>query len=135
MSKSAAPLVLCDTDVFIRLFRKDPIMIDEFKHLGKERLALSVITKGEIYYGMKNQEVSRTKSLLNLFQVLPLDREISKAFVHYMYEYRNNNPHVPDCLIAATAISINARLFTLNRKHFTYYADLEIYNPMHKHQI
>ena len=72
MSKSAAPLVLCDTNVFIRLFRKDPVMIDKIKHLGRERLALSVITKGEVYFGMVDREVSRTKSLLNLFQVIPL---------------------------------------------------------------
>ena len=82
MSKRAAPLVLCDTNVFIRLFRKDPTMIKEVKHVGQERLALSAISKAEIYYGMVDREVSRTKSLLNLFQVFPLSGEISDIFIH-----------------------------------------------------
>lgn len=134
MSKRSAPLVLCDTNIFIRLFRKNAAMIKEIKHLGRDRLALSAITKAEVYYGMKDSEVSRTKSLLNLFKIIPLSGEVSDTLVHFMYEYRRERPYIPDCLIAASALSVNAQLFTLNKKHFEYYPALTLYKPKYVHR-
>ena len=133
MSKRAKPTVLCDTNIYFRAFRGDPTILQELNHIGFDRLALSSITKGEIYFGMKDSEVTRTKVLLNLFKTYPLSTEISIRFERMMYQYRKLNPQLPDCLIAATALSTNAQLFTLNRKDFTFYRDLTLYNPIYSH--
>ncbi len=50
-----------------------------------------------------------------------------------MYEYRDQNPQVTDCFIAATALTYSFQLFTLNRTHFSYYQNLTLYNPIYRH--
>ena len=134
MAKRAKPLVLCDTNIYFRAFHRDRKMLKELSHIGFDRLALSSITKGEVYFGMKDSEVTRTKVLLNLFKVYQLSGEISTRFEQMMYQYRKFNPQLPDCLIAATALSMNAQLFTLNKKDFTYYEGLTLYKPKLKHR-
>ena len=133
MAKRAKPLVLCDSGVFFRIFREDKKMWKEIDHIGFERLALSSITKAEAYYGMKKSEVTRTKALLNLFKTISLSKEISDHLEQMMYQYRQHHPQIPDCLIAATAITIGAELFTLNRQDFVYYNGLTLYSPKLKH--
>ena len=133
MAKSAKPLILCDSGVFFRAFRNDKSMWQEINHIGFDRLALSTVTIGEAYYGMKDDEVTRTKQLLNLFKHFSLNKESCSRFQHMMYEYRQQHPQLPDCMIAATALSINAHLFTLNRKDFSYYKKLTLYKPKLKH--
>lgn len=134
MAKRAKSLVLCDSGVFFRAFRNDQLMWQEINHIGFDRLALSTVTIGEAYYGMKDSEVTRTKQLLNLFKHFSLNKESCLRFQQMMYEHRQQHPQIPDCMIAATALSINAQLFTLNKKDFTYYNGLTFYKPKLKHQ-
>ncbi len=68
MAKRAKPLILCDTNVFFRVFREDQTIWNELSHIGFERLALCSVTKAEVYFGMKDSEKKRTKALLNLRQ-------------------------------------------------------------------
>ncbi|MGB3849332.1 MAG: PIN domain-containing protein [Tunicatimonas sp.] len=132
-SNSSKALVLCDSGVFFRVFRGDKTMWKEINHIGFDRLALSTVTKGEAYYGMKDSEVTRTKQTLNLFKHFQLNRESCTRFEQMMYEYRVNHPQLPDCMIAAVALSINAQLFTLNKKDFVYYEGLTFYKSKLKH--
>ena len=108
-------------------------MWQEIDQIGFARLALSTVTIGEAYYGMKNNEVRRTKELLNLFQHFSLTKESCLRFQRMMYQHRTEHPQLPDCMIAATALSVNAQLFTLNKKDFTYYKGLKFYKPVLKH--
>ena len=73
MTKRAKPLVLCDSGVFFRAFRNDKPIWQEVNHIGFDRLALSTVTIGEAYYGMKDDEVAHTKQLLNLFKHFSLN--------------------------------------------------------------
>ena len=108
-------------------------MWKEINHIGFDRLALSTVTKGEAFYGMKDGEVTRTKQTLNLFKHFQLNRESCTRFEQMMYECRANHPQIPDCMIAVVALSINAQLFTLNKKYFVYYEGLTLYKPKLKH--
>ncbi len=101
--------------------------------IGFDRLAISHVTFGEVFSRTKQKEVRETIELLNAFIQVPISAEVSHLFKSMVVEYKNYHPSVPDCLIAATAISINAQLFTFNRKHFTYYQDLSLYNPAYAH--
>ena len=58
-----------------------------------------------------------------------ITKQISVLFEQLMFEYSAHHPDVADGLIAATALSANAQLFTFNRKHFNFYQELTLYNP------
>ena len=133
MAKKAQPIVLCDTNVLIRAYRQDTQMWDELDQLGMDRIAISVITKGEMLYGMKKKEITKTRTLLNLFKYYPIDKKISHKYTELMFDYRDHHPRVADCLIAATAIVYQVPLFTLNRQDFVFYKALTLYNPIYSH--
>lgn len=135
MAKRSKPIILCDTNVFPKAYHNDLKMLDELDAIGYDRLALSIITLGEIYFAMKKKEVTETKKKLNQFSHVPITKAISKRFLQMMFDYRDYHPSIPDCIIAATALDIDASLFTLNRKHFNFYLpdDLNLYNPIYQH--
>ncbi len=132
--KRAKKTILCDTNVVFGYYHKKEEMIMELDGLGFERLAISSVSVAEMYFYMRKRERRKTKQLLNKFQVQPLTTEISNLFEQLMYEHHTKHPSIPDCLIAATALVINAELFTFNKKHFTYYEGIKIYKPKYKHQ-
>ena len=136
MVKRAKSLVVCDTNIFLNYLYeqragKPDQATQELASVGFERLAISHVTFAEVFRRTKQKEVRQTMELLNDFIQIPLSTEISNRFKAMVVEYKNFHPSVPDCLIAATTIVINAQLFTLNRKDFTYYKDLTLYNPIH----
>ena len=94
MAKRAKRTVLCDTGIFIRAIRRNIFMRNELDDLGFDRIALSAISKAELYYGMKKQKVQKTKTLLNQFHYFPIDIAISAKFVSLMYEYRHYHPKI-----------------------------------------
>lgn len=50
-------LVLCDTDVLIRLFRRDASIEEIINRYGEKRFVLSSITAAGIYFGMKRKQL------------------------------------------------------------------------------
>ena len=126
---AAKKIVLCDTDVFIDYFHEDERIVRELDHLGFERLAISVVSVGEIYFGMRKRETAITRDLIRRFNLFHLDKGISQLFVQYMLGYHAKGLGVPDAIIAAMAISNNVELFTLNRSDFDYIEGLRLYSP------
>jgi predicted nucleic acid-binding protein len=122
-------IILCDTNIFIELFHENDRMIQELDYLGFDRLAISVVAAAEIYYGMRKRETARTKDLIRKFNLYHLDKEISNLFIQFMQGYRDKGISVPDALVAATAVSHNVALFTLNRSDFDFIKGLKLYNP------
>lgn len=133
MVKRAKPLILCDTNVFLAYYREEEELISEIRKIGLDRLLISTVSIGEVARYMKKKEANRTKQLLNEFTTAHITKPISLIFEQLMFEYSAYHPDVADGLIAATAISNNAQLFTFNRKHFTYYQGLTLYNPAYSH--
>ena len=132
--KRGKSYILCDTNVFFAYFKGNEEMKKELDEIGFDRLHISVVSVGEIYHLMLVKERTETKRQINKYQVQPVTILISDLFEHMMYSYHKFHPSVPDCLIAATALSINAELFTLNKKHFTYYKGIKFYRPKYKHK-
>jgi predicted nucleic acid-binding protein len=136
MVKRAKPLVVCDTNIFLNYLYeqragKPDQTTQELVSIGFERLTISHVTFAEVFSRTKQKEVRSTTKLLNNFSQIPLSTEISHRFKAMVVAYKNFHSSVSDCLIAATTIVINAQLFTLNRKDFTYYKDLTLYNPVY----
>lgn len=122
-------IILCDTDVFIDYFHEEERIIKEFDYLTFERLALTPIAIGEIYFGMRKRETDKTKAIIGKFGIFHIDKEASKMFLQLMLGYKEKGLKVPDGLIAAIAIVNNIELFTLNRKDYDFIEELKLYSP------
>ena len=67
---------------------------------------------------------------LELIAVLPLTEPISSRFVELMEAYSlSHKLAIPDALIAATALTHHAPLYTLNLKDFRFIPDLVLFEP------
>lgn len=83
------------------------------------RLACSVITRIELLSGMRVGEESQIDYFLSAFDKVDVNDEIAKTAGQYMREYRKSHGiNIADAIIAASALSLKAKLYTLNAKHF-----------------
>lgn len=131
MAKKAPEVILVDTNVLIDYLDQVPEVVAELDALSTKRLAISLVTELEILYGMFKKEERRTKEFLNKFERIHLDKETGLKAVELMWGY-HDRPKLPDCLIAATALCNNGRLYTLNRKDFDYIDGVNLYSPRFK---
>lgn len=125
-------IIICDTGVFFAYFKGNENIINELdNHIGFENLGISVITIGEIYYGMRKNEKLATKTLINQFNKYLINKEICIKFMELMLGYLDNRIGIPDAFIAATAICNSVELYTLNTKDFDYIEGLKLYKPQY----
>jgi predicted nucleic acid-binding protein len=111
-------MALFDTDVLIHHIRgyegaRQVLLI--FMH---ERNYCSVITTGEILFGMREPERKKTHALINCFEELNVDKEIIRLAHDVKVKAKGFRLELYDCIIAATAIKLNQVLVTRNRKHY-----------------
>jgi predicted nucleic acid-binding protein len=124
-------MILCDTNILIEFYKNNSQIVQELRQLGQPQLAVSHITAAELYYGALNKaELNKIKHHLNILTQFPLDASISAEFLHLMENYcLSHKLSLPDALIAATALTHNLELFTLNTKDFHYISNLKLYQP------
>ncbi len=122
-------IILCDTNIFINYFHDDECVNQELDFLGFNRLAISVVSVGEIYFGMRKRETERTRELVRKFNMLHIDKGVSQLFIQFMLGYKHLGMSIPDALIAASAVYNNIELYTLNRKDFDFIPNLKLHNP------
>ncbi|MFN2267489.1 MAG: type II toxin-antitoxin system VapC family toxin [Desulfonatronovibrio sp.] len=111
--------VLVDTDVlidFLRGYDKAITFIDKFS----PRIILSSIVVAELYAGVKgNNELSVLNNFVSLFRIVPIDADIAKAGGLYKRDFgKSHGVGLADAILAATAKIKNAKLKTLNVKHY-----------------
>jgi len=111
--------LLVDTDVIIDLLRGHQDAVAWVRQQSRD-ITLSVITVAELYAGVKGDDEKRLlDELLGLFQLLPVTARTAKQGGLYRQQFRpSHGVGLADALIAATAVEHNARLVSLNRKHF-----------------
>ncbi|MEH2456833.1 type II toxin-antitoxin system VapC family toxin [Nostoc sp.] len=126
-------MILCDTNILIEFYKNNTAIIQELRQIGIHQLAISVITRAELYYGAINKnELNRIQQHLDLLQNIPIDQPISEKFIQLMAQYSlSHKLTIPDALIAATALTHNIILYTLNLKDFRFIQGLNIYNATH----
>lgn len=111
--------VLPDTDVlvdYLRGHRKAVALINACA----DRIILSSIVVAELYAGVRGEaEEAALDDLVSLFRVVPVDSCIAKAGGLGRRDYgRSHGVGLADAIVAATARAENAKLKTLNTKHY-----------------
>lgn len=100
-------MILCDTSVIIEALKKNPIAIlQAIEKIGLERIAVSVVTVMELYYGALNKaELKKIKRHLSSIRIFQIEEEISIMASDLIERYaKSHGLQIPDALIAATSI-------------------------------
>jgi predicted nucleic acid-binding protein len=111
--------ILLDTDVLVDFFRGHSKAV-AFVNAHSARIILSSIVVAELYAGVKGDaEQTALENFVSLFRVVPVSAEIAKAGGLYKRDYsKSHGVGLADAILAATAEAENAKLKTLNTKHY-----------------
>ena len=117
---------IIDTDVTIDMLRGEPQAIAIFKELS-ETLGFSAITVAEIYAGIANKkEESMVEQMFASFPVIATTVEIARIAGRFSQRFRSSHAlEMPDAIIAASCITYDASLLTLNTKHYPMFPGLK----------
>ncbi len=127
-------MILLDTDVCIEILRGNQDVIERRLETD-ERVAISFMTVGELYYGAEKSK-KRTKNrhviveFLLSIDVINTDLDILKRFgeIKAGLEFKRHPLADADILIAATCLAKCDRLVTGNVKHFECIDNLTLEN-------
>jgi predicted nucleic acid-binding protein len=91
-----------------------------FVNAHSARIILSSIVVAELYAGVKGDaEQAALENFVSLFRVVPVGAEIAKTGGLYKRDYgKSHGIGLADAILAATAEAENAKLKTLNSKHY-----------------
>ena len=122
-------LVLCDTNIIIEFYKENAAILDSLQTIGQSNIALSMITAGELLYGALNKkELAKINKDIDHLHIKHITQAIGECFIELMGKYTlSHNLSLPDGLIAATAITEDLPLYTLNQKDFKYIKGLRLY--------
>jgi tRNA(fMet)-specific endonuclease VapC len=123
--------VFLDTDVLVDCLRGIPAAQEWLERRQEERFQIHGVVAMELVVGSQDQkELSRTKALLDRFEVVwPDPSEFALAFDLLVKHRLASAIGIPDCLIAASALSRSCKLYTFNLKHFKTIDGLDVEEP------
>lgn len=124
-------LYLPDTNVLIyALSGKNPYSSWLKKWIEDKSLTLSAIVVAEFLSGATKDEEITFRSLLENFEVLPVDSIVAQVGASYRKEFNTKEKKVwlSDCLVAATCKVFGATLATFDRKDYPM-KNIEILTP------
>ena len=125
-------MILLDSSVLIELFRtsdKEKTLFYQLASIDND-FAISIITHYEIFTGSSDKQDSFWTEFLDTIEILDLDVKTSEEAVKIYKQLKKTNKMIDlaDILIAATSISNDIPVATLNLKHFGRIKGLEIVN-------
>lgn len=118
----AYQVILVDTSILIDYYRKTDKANSKWIALVRQgyKFAISVVTKYEIYSGATPSQLAFWDNVLQAVEVISLD-EVSidtAVATNSSLKRKRKQIDLADLFIAATAITHNLPLATLNKKHF-----------------
>ena len=121
-------MILCDTNVIIETLKGDEKTIKVMESIGLENIAISSVTVMELYFGALNKrELNKIKKHLKALNIVHFNNDVSELAVSMIESYsKSHGLQIPDAIIAATALSLEIKLFTLNLKDFRYIDGLKL---------
>ena len=123
-------MILCDTNIFIEIYKGNNNIISAFKKIGQHTVAISDVSCAELLYGARNKKELRIiRKDLDVLTVLPIQTAISTMAVLLVEKYSlSHKLSLPDALIAATALHYNIELYTLNLKDFKFIKRVQFFD-------
>ena len=122
-------MILCDTNIFIEIYRGNETIIEIIKEIGQQNVAISDVSCAELLYGARNKkELQAIRNDIDSLIVLPIDSNISKFAVDLVEKYSiSHKLSLPDAIIGATAILYDILLYTLNTKDFKFLQKINLF--------
>lgn len=123
-------MVLCDTNILIEIYKGNELVIETFKQIGQNNIAISDVTCAELLFGARNKkELSLIRKDIDKLLALPISSPISRQAVKLVEQFSlSHNLNLPDALIASTAMFHEIELYTLNLKDFKFLNNIILYN-------
>ena len=127
---------LLDTNICIYIAKQKPVkVLERFKQMTVGEVGLSVITYGELVYGVnKSQHVNKNQrvldQLIELIPIVELSPDTGKAYgeIRACLQKAGKPIGNNDLWIAAHALSLDLTLVTNNEKEFSRIRGLNIEN-------
>lgn len=120
--------LVVDTSVLIDHLRGDRRARGALRAAAERgtRIVGSVLTRSEIVAGMREEERAATSILLDSLDWVEVDVDLADTAGALARRYVRSHPgiDVVDYVIAATAMRLDADLWTRNTKHFPMFPDL-----------
>ena len=122
-------LVICDTNIFISLFRNLPDTVTDLKKIGDRNVLISSISVMELYRGMENKsDLKAMEKKIRQYNVIHYNEEVSERAVELVHQYKlSHNLQIPDAIIGAMSIVYELPLFTYNKKDFKFIPNIKLY--------
>ncbi|SRR6266568_3729324 len=122
---------LLDTSIIIDFLRsKDKTSTIHYR-LAKEKLFTSILTYTELFAGKsvweKKQARQELETIFTDISILPLNKTTAEKAGFFKATYKNL--YLVDAIIAATAITENIQLVTLNTKDFAQIKEIKLFSP------
>lgn len=115
-------LILVDTSILIDYYRKTDKTKSVWINLIDQgyEFAISVVTKYELYSGATQSQISFWDTIISSLSVIPFDETCVDTAVQLNSTLKKKRKQIDiaDLFIAATAVSFNLPIATLNKKHF-----------------
>jgi predicted nucleic acid-binding protein len=117
-------MIQLDTTILVDVLRGHPAAV-EFVTGLQEPIGISVITVAELYVGVRASEEDAIRDLIAAIPIWLLDLGAARQGGEWRQKYGpSHNVSLVDALIAATARQHEARLATINLKHFPMLPDV-----------
>ena len=114
--------VLVDSDILIEVSRgRDRGTVAQWTELGRSDAAIlySSVSVAELWAGARPSEHDILKNLFRALTCVDIDAEVGRQAGDYLRQYRKSHGvELGDALVAASAVSRSATLWTRNRKHY-----------------
>ena len=123
-------MVIIDTDVMVEFLRGSTETGKVLKAIKSENLAISTITRMELFVGaLNNTELRKIEKSLDAIREIPVSEAISTRAVGLIKKYaKSHGLRIPDGIIAATVIEQSVELFTYNVRDFKFIQGLSLYS-------
>jgi predicted nucleic acid-binding protein len=122
--------VLVDSDILIEVSRgKDAAIVARWTGLSNSDSVVlySPVSVAELWAGARPNEHEALNHLFRALTCTPIDQETGHRAGLYLHQFRRSHAvEVADALIAASAATNHAALWTRNRKHYPM-KDLEFF--------
>lgn len=122
-------MIVLDTSIIIDHLRGVPGAQDSIRHalLDGEALVASVLTKVELLAGRRASEEPALRRAFGLCSWFEVDDDLAESAGFLAHRFARAFPGIDpvDYVIAATAVRLDATLWTRNLKHFPMFPDLK----------